>query len=180
MHSKGPLPHQRHSFNIDPQLLPLKLSALRPHCPANDQIRLWKPKDARHTLDNNGHPTNLAKDDLERIREVLQETYVPNTGSTYGTGLLMFHIFCDHKGIEEEHRAPVNPTILSSFISTLAGTYGGNTIRNYVYGIRAWQSSANSSKPGLARWKLPDRTGADHARYCPHQSMCTRYSPMIQ
>ena len=50
----------------------------------------------------------------------------------------MFHIFCDHKGIEEEHRAPVNPTVIASFISTLAGTYSGSTIRNYVYGIRAW------------------------------------------
>jgi len=50
----------------------------------------------------------------------------------------MFHIFCDHKGIEEEHRAPVNPIVFSSFISTLAGTYGGSTIRNYVYGVRAW------------------------------------------
>lgn len=147
---RTPSPPATHSFNIDPQLLPLKPSALRPHCPANDRIRLWKPKDARHTLDNNGRPTNLAEDDLERIREVLQETYAPNTRSTYGTGLLMFHIFCDHKGIEEEHRAPVNPTILSSFISTLAGTYGGNTIRNYVYGIRAWHIIHG------AKWKVND------------------------
>ena len=80
----------------------------------------------------------------------MQETYAPNTRSTYGTGLLMFHIFCDHKGIGEEHRAPVNPTILSSFISTLAGTYGGNTIRNYVYGIRAWHIIHG------AKWKVND------------------------
>ena len=32
----------------------------------------------------------------------------------------------------------MNPTVIVSFISTLAGTYGGSTIRNYVYGIRAW------------------------------------------
>ena len=99
---------------------------------------MWKPKSAWHALDNDGHPTNLGKIDLIRIKEVLQETYAPNTKSTYGTGLLMFHVFCDHKDIEEEHRAPINMTVLSSFISTLAGTYGGGTIRNYVYGIRAW------------------------------------------
>ena len=69
---------------------------------------------------------------------MLQQTFAPNTRNTYGTGLLVFHIFCDHKNIEEEHRAPVNSTVIASFISTLAGTYGGSTIRNYVYGIRAW------------------------------------------
>ena len=122
----------------DTQLLPLKTSELRPNCSVGERIRKWKPQGARHTLDQNGQPTNLAEEDLTRIQEVLQETYAPNTRSTYGTGLLIFHIFCDHKGISEEHRAPVNQTVLSSFISTLAGTYGGGTIRNYVYGVRAW------------------------------------------
>jgi hypothetical protein len=101
-------------------------------------------------LDNDGRPTNLEEGDLTRIEEVLQETFAPNTRSTYGTGLLMFHIFCDHKGIGEEHRAPINQTVLSSFISTLAGTYGGNTIRNYVYGIRAWHIIHG------AAWKIND------------------------
>ena len=101
-----PNPHPTETtftLSDDPQLLPLKPSELRPHCPASDQICVWKPKSARHTLDNNGHPTNLGKIDLIRIKEVLQETYAPNTKSTYGTGLLMFRIFCDHKDIEEEH-----------------------------------------------------------------------------
>ena len=62
----------------------------------------------------------------------------------------MFHIFCDNKNIEEEHRAPVNPTVLSSFISTLAGTYGGSTIRNYTYGVRAWHIIHGAS------WKVND------------------------
>ena len=137
-------------LNDNPQLLPLKPSELRPHCPAGDRIRKWKPKGARHSLDEDGRPTNLAEEDLTRIEEVLQETFAPNTRSTYGTGLLMFHVFCDHKGIEEEHRAPINQTVLSSFISTLAGTYGGNTIRNYVYGIRAWHIIHG------AKWKVDD------------------------
>jgi hypothetical protein len=134
----------------DPQLTSLILSELRPHCPVGDRIHRWKPKDARHTLDDNGRPTNLADEDLARIEEVLRETYAPNTRSTYGTGLLVFHIFCDRKGIDEEHRAPVNPTVLSSFISTLAGTYGGGTIRNYVYGIKAWHTIHG------AKWKVND------------------------
>ena len=54
-------------------------------------------------LDNDGQLTNLGKINLIRIKEVLQETYTPNTKSTYGTSLLMFHVFCNHKDIEEEH-----------------------------------------------------------------------------
>ena len=50
----------------------------------------------------------------------------------------MFYIFSDKKKIEEQYWAPVNLTVLTSFISTLAGTYGDNTIWNYIYGIRAW------------------------------------------
>jgi hypothetical protein len=71
---------------------------------------------------------------------VLEEAYAHGTRSTYRTGLLAFHIFCDRKGISEEHRALVDPTVLASFISTLAGTYGGSTIRNYVCGIKAWHT----------------------------------------
>ena len=58
--------------------------------------------------------------------------------STYSTSLLIFHIFCDHKEINKEHRAPVHLIVFSSFISTLARTYRGSTIRNYMYGVRAW------------------------------------------
>ena len=105
---------------------------------ASDRVRLWKPEGSRRTLDNNGLPTNLDEKDLERIREVIGESYAPQTRSTYGTGLFVFHIFCDHRNIREEHRAPVDQTVLATFISMLVGTYGGSTIRNYVYGIRAW------------------------------------------
>ena len=105
---------------------------------ASDRVRLWKPEGSRQTLDNNGLPTNLDEKDLERIREVIGESYASQTRSTYGTGLFVFHIFCDHRNIQEEHRAPVDQTVLATFISTLVGTYGGSTIRNYVYGIRAW------------------------------------------
>ena len=128
----------------------LKPSPLRPHCSASDRIRLWKPANARHSLDDKGLPTNLNETDLARIKQVLDETLATNTRSTYGTGLLMFHIFCDRKNIEEQHRAPINPTVLASFISTLAGTYGGNTIRNYVYGIRAWHITHGTP------WKVID------------------------
>ena len=105
---------------------------------ASKRIRLWIPEGSRRSLDDKGHPTNLDKQDLEKIRKVIGEAYAPQTRSTYGTGLLVFHLFCDNRDIQEEHRAPVEQTVLASFISMLVGTYGGGTIRNYVYGIRAW------------------------------------------
>ena len=106
--------------------------------PADERIRLWKPKTSRRALDDGGNPTSLGEQDLERVQKVLGEAYAPQTRSTYGTGLFAFHLFCDHKNVSEEHRAPVDQTVLASFISTLVSTYGGNTIRNYVYGVRAW------------------------------------------
>ena len=105
--------------------------------PADERIRLWRPKESRRGVDNNGLPTNLGEQDLDRIQKVLGEAYAPQTCSTYGTGLFVFHLFCDQKNVCEEHRAPVDQTVLASFISTLVGTYGGSMIRNYVYGIQA-------------------------------------------
>ncbi|KIK75987.1 hypothetical protein PAXRUDRAFT_171110, partial [Paxillus rubicundulus Ve08.2h10] len=51
-----------------------------------------------------------------------------------------FHIFCDGKGIPEAEHAPANPTIIAAFISTLAGSYSGSTVTNYVCGIKAWHT----------------------------------------
>ena len=114
-------------------------SQLRPpNCPPGLRLRTWKPKTPRDALDSQGNPTNLKESDLERVKDVLAEAYAPSTKITYGIGLHVFHFFCNLKGISEEHRAPTDPTVLASFISTLAGIYGGSTIRNYVYGVRAW------------------------------------------
>ena len=117
----------------------LKPSPLRDaDCPAGDRICEWKPEAPRNTLDANGLPTNLAETDLLRIKEVLKDAYAPSTRKTYGAGLYLFHIFCDYRDIEEHHRAPIDPTVLTTFISTMVGTYGGGVIRNSIYGIRVW------------------------------------------
>lgn len=96
------------------------------------------PENPRNALDDTGRPTNLKEEDLHRISNVLEEAYAPSTRGTYSTGLFAFHLFCDLKDIEEQHRAPADPTVLASFISMLAGTYAGSTVKNFVYGVRAW------------------------------------------
>ena len=52
--------------------------------------------------------------------------------------MLNFHVYCDQKGIPEEECAPARPILVNTFISSLAGTYSGITIDNYVYGVWAW------------------------------------------
>lgn len=134
-------PSDTESLNLlfdDFNLPCLKPSPLRPDCDLGDRLKSWTPINARITLDDKGSPTNLGEEDLLRIKEVLDEAYATNTRNVYGTGLFTFHFFCDLKNVSEEHRAPVNRTVLAAFIAFLIGTYGGSAIRNYVYGIRAW------------------------------------------
>ena len=116
----------------------LKPSPLRPDCSAPGRILLWRPEHSRNVLDPEGHPTNLSDDDLLRINEVMGEAYAPSTKRTYSTGLAAFHVFCDTRDIEERHRAPIDETVLASFISTIAGLCVGSTIKNFVFGIHAW------------------------------------------
>lgn len=80
----------------------------------------------------------LSSNDEERIREVLAAAYSDSTKATYGTGLLVFHVYCDKKGINEAQRTPCSQTLLAGFISTLVGDYSAQAIENYTYGLRAW------------------------------------------
>lgn len=74
----------------------------------------------------------------DNISRVLIHAWAPSTRETYGSGLLAFHIFCDHHHIPEVQRAPCSSTLLAAFISSLAGAYSGKTLANYVFGVRAW------------------------------------------
>ncbi len=61
-----------------------------------------------------------------------------STRETYGSGLLVYHIFCDANGTPESKRAPAAQPLLSAFVASLAASYSGRTISNYFYGVRAW------------------------------------------
>ena len=94
-----------------PSLTPLP-SSLRPHVPAKDRLRLWQPLHPRNILDRDGLPVNLADNDLERIKWLLEEAWAGSTTrELYGAGLLVYHVFCDRKGISEEQRAPAAPIL---------------------------------------------------------------------
>ncbi|KDQ16960.1 hypothetical protein BOTBODRAFT_78477, partial [Botryobasidium botryosum FD-172 SS1] len=109
-----------------------------PHCLAKDRLRLWRPLNARNILDEHGRPINLSPEDLFIIEKLMSGAWTEATSESYGSGLLNWHVFCDQKNIIEEHRAPAPLVLITSFIATLAGTYSGKTISNYVSAIRAW------------------------------------------
>ena len=64
-----------------------------------------------------------------------------STCTIYGTGLLIYHIFCNSREIPEKDHAPTDPTLISAFISTLTGSLLGKAIHNYIYSMRAWHTT---------------------------------------
>ncbi|KAJ7110350.1 hypothetical protein C8R43DRAFT_1079423 [Mycena crocata] len=116
-----------------PGLVP-KPSLLRPHCFARERLRRWRPLVGRSF-----QGTGLTSDgDLTRILDVLVNAWSESTAESYGSGLLLFHVFCDSKIVPETSRAPASPTLIADYISELAGFMSGSTISNYISGVRAW------------------------------------------
>ena len=111
-------------------------SPLRPHCLAKDRLLHWKPYSTCEDPQL-AHPI-LSEADFNRILSVIDASWGSNTKAAYGAGLLVFHVFCDSRNVPEIDRCPVSQPLLLSFISTCAGTYSGNTLSNYIAGIRAW------------------------------------------
>ena len=112
-------------------LVPLP-SPLRPHCPANQRLRLWRP-----LVPRDQRSSQVSDEDLKRIQDVMAHAEL-DTHATYASSLLNFMVFCDQKNIPEKDRAPASQLLIMSFVSTLAAAYSGSAISNYVYGVRAW------------------------------------------
>ena len=58
-----------------------------------------------------------------------------DTHVVYGAGLLMWHCFCNEKGVPEEERALVMQDLVSIFVTHLAAVYSGRTISGYLNGV---------------------------------------------
>ncbi|KAG1743377.1 hypothetical protein EDB19DRAFT_1633214, partial [Suillus lakei] len=103
-----------------------------PHCAAKDRLHLWMPFTPRHT------PSTLVPSDMTRVQEVMLHAWAESTHESYGSGLLVFHVYCDSRSIPEHDRAPANSTLISTFIAFIMGSYSRKTIANYIFGVRAW------------------------------------------
>ena len=122
----------RYADNLSPTV-----SHLRPHCPARDRLRLWKPTFLRSTNQLN---LEITEEDLDRLIMVINTSWQPATRETYGAGLLVFHVFCDLRLIPEDQRCPADPLLMLTFISACAGSYSGKTLGNYFYAVQAWHT----------------------------------------
>ncbi len=101
---------------------------------------MWLPL---NSAKDNGYIANHSRNSLSfadqhRIPEVMIHAWEEDTRETYGSGLLVFHVFCDSNGTPESERAPAAQPLLSAFVASLAASYAGKTISNYFYGVRAW------------------------------------------
>ncbi|KAH9931466.1 uncharacterized protein B0H18DRAFT_1116272 [Fomitopsis serialis] len=113
-------------------------SALRPDCRAKDRLRRWLPEVSLHANTSSSLPVGLTEHDIMLIRDTFEHAWADSTLEVYGSGLMAFHVMCDRRELAEQERAPVRDITLQYFIASLAGAYNGDTIRNYVYGVRAW------------------------------------------
>lgn len=125
---------RRQPRNYHPNLTPIT-SVLRPHCLVGERLRLWTPI---HPRSESRTLAEISDDDFDRILSVINSAWAPATRDCYGSGLLVFHVFCDTRNIPEDQRCPASPLLIISFISSCAGSYAGSTLDNYISGIRAW------------------------------------------
>lgn len=83
------------------------------------------------------HSTTQGQD-TEQVFRVMSNAWAESTRESYSAGILVYNVHCDKKGVPEELRAPTSQPIITDFVASLAGSYFGSTISNYIHGIRAW------------------------------------------
>jgi hypothetical protein len=124
---------RRYQSHLTPQY-----SVLRPHCTSQDRLRLWRPLQSRNGSVRGSDFPIISESDLERILTIINVSWAQGTRGTYGSGLLVFHVFCDLRDIPEQLRCPASPVLIINFIAACAGSYSGRTLGNYVFAVRAW------------------------------------------
>lgn len=115
--------------------LELISSPLRPHVLAKNCLRLWRPLAGSCCEPDRILKSTTTEEDVRRVFEVLNEAWAESTKETYGTGLLIFHAFCDFRHITESERAPVSHSVLEAFVAAIAGAYSKSAIENFLAGI---------------------------------------------
>ena len=113
-----------------PHLTPIP-STLHPHCLAQDQLCLWKP----FTSHINQRHAKLSEEDIKRIFNIMANAWSQSTQEAYSSGLLVWHMYCNKRSVPESLCAPAHHSYITSFMESLAGSYLGSTISNYLHGI---------------------------------------------
>ncbi len=96
-----------------PHLTPLS-SLFQQHIPAKECLFVWTPaSSSRVPL------AGLIPADIDHIREVLTFAWADGTLKTYGSGLLVYHVFCDNKHVAEHNCCPAPALLISAFVYRL-------------------------------------------------------------
>lgn len=134
------LPSRASGSRPRPYLVGLQPAAspLRPHVLARERLLRWVPLSSRTAVDGDGRPLPLTDWDLRRVVELLSLAWADSTAAVYGSGLLVYHVYCDLKAVSEAQRAPTSLALILAFISTMAGSYSSSAIENYIAGLHAW------------------------------------------
>jgi hypothetical protein len=123
---------------IPPAGLVPRPSLLQPHCHAHERALLWVPSLSLLPLDANGRPLPALLADLEQARCVANTSIAIGTRRLYGSGILVFNVYCDRIGVDNYGRIPASNAIMLGFVASLAGSYSQGTISSYVSGVRFW------------------------------------------
>ena len=122
-------------YQPDLCLLP---SPNRPHCLARDRLRLWRPANPSTRPADGASSAIMSESMLDWILEVIGASWADSTKELYGTGLLIFHVFCDFNQISESEHCPVSRNLLLTFLSSCTGAYSGSALTNYSARLHAW------------------------------------------
>ena len=141
---RGPAPYQQH-------LTPIP-SHLRPHCLAKDRLRQWAP--APLVLGQASTPGSSSAEQ-ERVKDTMLHAWEEDMRVSYSAGLLMWHCFCDMKGMPKSERALTTQALLSTFVAHLASAYLGKMIAGYINSMRAWHILNNLLWPWRKRQWIP-------------------------
>ena len=75
---------------------------------------------------------------LDHVLDIITTLWTEKTKETYGTSLLVFHIYCDLNSIPDSLRCPISQTLLSTFLASCTGAYSGMTLSNFAASLHAW------------------------------------------
>ncbi len=123
----APITARKYKAHLTPRPSPL-----RPHLPARERVMGWRPAFSCPGV------LGLSGSDMDRLRSIISFAWTDGTLESYGTGLLVYHVFCDNKDIAESDCCPASALLISAFVATLSGSYAGSTVAGYLYAVRAW------------------------------------------
>ncbi|EIW59637.1 uncharacterized protein TRAVEDRAFT_36956 [Trametes versicolor FP-101664 SS1] len=132
---------------------PIVSTAHRPHSWVADRILKWVPTESHCPRNEHGQFVSISELELEQISTVTCQAWATSTRETYGTGLLIYHVFCDMQDVPDTQRAPASELLILTFISALAGSYSSSTINNYLCYEAALTGAGQLAPPSSTRPK---------------------------